>query len=362
MASPLYFCRNPNWVKDFNASDTAESYFKVWNTLYDIETYTESGSDLNTFERIFKGKESATFPYDLKVLKEKNENFKIITESPFGNSLITDFAIKAIDFEALGKDDITDVLTVSYSSTDKVGHDFGVNAKETEDTYLRLDLDLERLFNALDDKVGKGEYTVFLTSDHGAPNVISYLGSNKIPSGLFNESKMLIQLNDFLFNKYEISDLALSRINNQIFLDHDKIESKNLDLKELKETIAKKLLKYKLIDKVYITSEINQFEGGNGYLEVLLSNGHNQKRSGDILFVYNPAVFKDTRWNRTGTDHHSGLNYDTHVPLLFFGKGIKHGSTLTRTRVIDIAPTISALLGISFPNGATGLPLVEVLD
>src|SRR5690606_25272414 len=187
VTSSFYMKELPQWVKDFNNSDATESYFKVWNTLYDINTYTESGSDLNTFERIFKGKETATFPYDLATLRKQNGNYKIIAESPFGNSLITDFTIKAIDAEALGKDDITDVLTVSYSSTDKVGHDFGPNSKEIEDTYVRLDLDLARLFNALDEKVGKGNYTVFLTADHAAPNVPSYLKSEKIPSGLFDE-------------------------------------------------------------------------------------------------------------------------------------------------------------------------------
>jgi len=362
VTSSFYMKELPNWVKNFNASGMTKSYFKVWNTLYDIDTYTESGPDLNTFERIFKGKETATFPYDLNALKSKNGNFKIIAESPFGNNLTTDFALAAIDGEQLGFDAITDVLIVSYSSTDKVGHDFGVNAIETEDTYLRMDLELERLFNALDEKVGKGEYTVFLTADHGAQYTPAYLQSKNIPAGLFDLRKLKDELNLLLFERYKISNLILSNRLNQIFLDHKKIEENQLDLKKLKNVISLELLKYKLIDKVYVTSEINQFEGANGYLENLLSNGHHQKRSGDILFVFNPSVFKDAPWNRTGTDHHSGLDYDTHVPLLFFGKGIVHGSTLKKTLAIDIAPTMSALLGISFPNGAIGQPLEFVLE
>ncbi|WP_191857989.1 alkaline phosphatase PafA [Hanstruepera ponticola] len=361
ISSTFYMNTLPKWVDDFNKSDITESYFKVWNTLYDITTYTESGSDLNTFERLFKGKETATFPYDLELLKTQNGNFKIITESPFGNSLTTDFAIEAIKAEELGKDSITDVLTISYSSTDKVGHDFGPNSVEVEDTYLRLDLDLERLFLVLDEQVGVGEYTVFLTSDHAAPNVPSYLKSNKIPSGLFDESSMRKELNDYLLQKYNLDNVILSRTNNQLFLDHEKLEAVNLNLQDVKAELAKKLLSYNLIDKVYITSELNHFEGPDGYLESLLRNGHNQKRSGEILFVYEPAVFKDTPWNRTGTDHHTGLNYDTHVPLLFFGKGIQNGSTITRTEIVDIAPTISALLEISFPNGSIGKPLEFVL-
>lgn len=362
ITSSYYMKELPEWVKDFNATNITESYFRVWNTLYDINTYTESGSDLNNYERIFKGKETATFPYDLNSLKSQNGNFKIIAESPYGNSLITDFTIQAIDAEALGKDDITDVLTVSYSSTDKVGHDFGPNSVEVEDTYLRLDLDLERLLLALDEKVGKGEYTVFLTADHGAPNVINYLLDNKIPAGLFDESKMFDEMNAFLEEKFKVSHLILSRINNQIYLDHLKIADNDLDLEDVKEVLSMQLLKYALIDKVYMTSEINQFEGPDGFIEDLLKNGHNQKRSGDLMFVYNPAVFKDTKWNRTGTDHHSGFSYDTHVPLLFFGKGILHGETLQKTEITDIAPTMSALLGISFPNATIGKPLEFVLN
>ena len=127
ITSTYYMNSLPKWVKDFNASKTAESYLKEWNTLYDIDTYTESGSDLNTFEGGFKGKDNATFPYDLAALKDKNKGFDIIKATPYGNSIVTDFAIEAITAEQLGKDNYTDVLTVSFSSPDYVGHNFGVN-------------------------------------------------------------------------------------------------------------------------------------------------------------------------------------------------------------------------------------------
>ncbi len=362
ISSSFYMNELPQWVNDFNTSNITESYFKEWNTLYDISTYTESGSDLNTFEGVFRGKETATFPYDLKQLKDQNGGFAIITESPFGNSLTSDFAIAAIENEQLGQDDFTDVLTVSYSSTDKVGHKFGPNSKEVEDTYLRLDKDLERLLNVLDAKVGKGNYTVFLTADHAAPDVLNYMKSVRIPSGFFNETNMQNELNEYLKVKYGVSNIIVSKINNQLFLDHQKIIDSKLDLQTIKNELGYKLLSYDLIDKVYVTNAFNQFEGRSGYLEDLLSKGHNQKRSGDILFVFDPYVLKEAPWNTTGTDHGTALNYDTHVPLLFFGKGIKHGSTLQKTEITDIAPTISALLGISFPNGAIGQPLKFVLD
>ena len=362
ISSTFYMDALPQWVNEFNASGKAQSYFKTWNTLYDISSYEESGVDANAYERVLKGEHQSGFPHKLDELKTDNGGFHVVANSPFGNSLITDFTIKAIEAEQLGKDNITDVLTVSYSSTDKVGHDYGPNSIEVEDTYLRLDLELERLFKALDEMVGTGEYTVFLTSDHGAPHVPAYLKDSKIPSGLFDLNAMLNDVNVYLFDSYKVSDLALSRINNQIFLDHQKIEAHEIDLQELKTKVSRKLLSYKLISNVYITSEINLFPESSGYQEMMLYNGHHQKRSGDILFTFTPEVFKDTNWNRTGTDHHSGFNYDTHVPLLFFGKGIKQGQTLQRTYITDIAPTISALLGISFPNASIGEPLEFVID
>jgi predicted AlkP superfamily pyrophosphatase or phosphodiesterase len=363
ISSSYYMDQLPKWVNDFNNSGQASSYFKTWNTLYDIESYSESGKDNNDYERIYKGENSTSFPHDLNKLKNDNGGYKIIAESPFGNSLTTDFAIKAIEAESLGQDNITDVITISYSSTDKVGHDYAPNSIEIEDTYLRLDLDLERLFKYLDSSVGVGEYTVFLTSDHGVPHAPMYSKSKKIPSGFFNLNAMLKDINEMLKVEYNQDDLALSRINNQIFLDHQKIEKEGLQLQVIKKQVAKKILSYDLISNVYITTEYNRLIINNdGYQEALLFNGHNQKRSGDVVFTFNPEVFKDTQWNRTGSDHHSGYNYDSHVPLLFFGKGIKQGHTLKRTRIIDIAPTISALLGISFPNGATGMPLEFILD
>ncbi|MCB0382173.1 MAG: alkaline phosphatase family protein [Psychroserpens sp.] len=362
ITSTFYTNSLPQWVNEFNASGKAKSYLKTWNTLYDISSYEESGTDSNLYERVLKGEHDSKFPHKLDELQTQNGGFHVVANSPFGNSLVTDFTLKAIEAEQLGQDHITDVLTVSYSSTDKVGHDYGPNSVEVEDTYLRLDLELERLFNALDQMVGKGEYTVFLTSDHGAPHVPSYLKDHKIPSGLFDLNVMLNDINAYLLETYKVSDLALSRINNQIFLDHKKIEEHHIDLQELKTNVSRKLLSYQLISNVYITSAINQFPESTGYQEIMLFNGHHQKRSGDILFTFTPEVFKDTNWNRTGTDHHSGFNYDTHVPLLFFGKGIKKGQTVKRTHITDIAPTISALLGISFPNASIGEPLEFVID
>lgn len=358
ITSTYYMKSLPKWVIDFNESDIAESYFKVWNTLYDIETYSESGADINTFEGGFNIKNTATFPYDLSAFKDKKNGFDILKSTAYGNSLTTDFAIAALDGEALGQDDITDVLTVSYSSTDYVGHNFGVNSKEVEDTYLRLDQDLERLFNALDLKVGKGNYTVFLTADHGAVNVPSYLKTVKIPSGYLNNKNFNAKINAFMLTAFADSNLIENISNDQIFLNRIKINQLKLNLQDIQQAIVNEVITYPDIDKVYAASTMSTMSFTTG-VEELLQNGYNQKRSGDVLVVPNPAFIS---YGKTGSTHGSGLNYDTHVPLLFFGKGIKHGQTLQKTRIIDIAPTISALLGISFPSGSIGTPLGYILN
>lgn len=358
ISSTFYMNELPKWVKDFNKEHSVSKYLTTWNTLYDISTYTESGPDLNNFEGGFKGKETATFPYNLDDLKDKNEGYEILKATAFGNNLTTDFALAAIEGEQLGKDDYTDVLALSYSSPDYVGHNFGVNSKEVQDTYLRLDKDLERLFNYLDSHVGENNYTVFLTADHAAIDAPAYLQSVRIPAGYLDFKQTRERFKAFMEETYKASDLVENISNNQVFLNREKIKALGLNLQNVQEAIVNELISYKNVDKVYsaTTMATTQFNTG---IESLMQMGYNQKRSGDVLIVPDPSFIS---YSRTGSTHGSGLNHDTHVPLLFFGKGIEKGETLQKTSITDIAPTMSALLGTSFPNGSTGTPLEFVLD
>lgn len=358
ITSSFYRSDLPKWVKEFNNSDQAESYFRVWDTYYPIETYSESGADFNSFEGGFNGKNEATFPYDLEKLAAQNGNFEIIKGSAYGNSLTTDFAIAAVIGESLGKDNETDVLALSYSSTDYIGHNFGVNSKEIQDTYIRLDKDLERFFNFLDKEIGNGNYTVFLTSDHGAVNVPAFLQSNRIPAGYVSNNKRKKRFQEFLNENYGTSDIVENVSNDQVFLNKSKIKELGLNLHDVEQAIVDEQISYPNIAKVYTATTMNSTNFTIG-IEALLQNGFNQKRSGDVIIVNDVAHIA---YSRTGSTHGSGLNYDTHVPLLFFGNGIKQGETLEKTVIPDIAPTMSALLGISFPNGSTGRPLEFVLD
>ena len=358
ITSSFYRDELPKWVKDFNASGKAESYLRTWEPLYDISTYVESGKDENTFEGGFKGQKAAAFPYDLKKLSSQNSGFDLVKTTPFGNSLTADFALAAIEGEDLGQDDITDFLTLSFSSTDYVGHNFGVNSKEVQDTYLRLDRDLERLLDALDEKVGEGNYTVFLTSDHGGVHVPSYLETVGIPSGYFDFDAYVSSVEEYISGRFGVDDVILNVSNGQLFFNYDKLLEEGISFRELEEAIAHYSLQYEAINKVYTRSQLEATTYSRG-MDALIDMGYHQKRSGDVVLVLDPSVIS---YSRTGSTHGSGQNYDTHAPLILYGNGIKQGSSAERVSITDIAPTISTLLGIPFPNGSTGNPLLEALE
>lgn len=358
ITSSYYMNELPQWVKDFNNSGKAKSYLKPWNTLKDIDSYKESGLDENNFEFGYQGKETATFPYDLKALASGNGEYELIKATPFGNDLTAEFAKAAIKGENLGKDDITDVLTLSFSSTDYVGHNFGVNSKEIQDTYMRLDLALADFLKYLDETVGEGEYTIFLTSDHGGVDVPAYLASRKIPSGYFNDVEQNKKIADFVREEFKVDSLIQNISNTQIFLDYKILQEEDLDAHEVQQKISHYLLQQESISRVYTREQLQSASFTKG-ISSLIQNGFNQERSGDVVFVLDPGYII---YPEKGTTHGSGFIYDTHVPLIFFGKGIMHGSTFEHSVIPDIAPTMSAMLGNSFPDASTGQPLNIMLE
>lgn len=358
ISSNFYLNSLPNWVTEFNNSGKADEYLsKPWTTLYDINTYTESIADDNKFEAPFKGEEKPVFPHDIPALRSKNKNFSILKAIPAGNSFTADFAKAAILGENLGKSDYTDFIAISFSSTDYVGHQFGVASKEIEDTYLRLDKDLEDLFNFLDTNVGKGNYTLFLTADHAAVQVPAYLQSVKIPANYFSYTKF----NNFLKEitlKYFNSDAIIENTSNfQIFLNKETINKLKLNEHEVAQKIADEVINYKGIYKAVTAKTLQTTTFTNGILNSL-QNGYNQKFSGDVLLVPNPSTIS---YPKTGTTHGSGYSYDTHIPMIFYGNGIKHGVSNKKYEITDIAPTLANLLQVEFPNGNTGKVITEVL-
>ncbi|TDQ23909.1 alkaline phosphatase PafA [Tenacibaculum caenipelagi] len=358
VSSSFYLNELPAWVQDFNKSGKVDEYLnKPWETLYDINTYTESIEDDNNFEVTFEGEERPVFPHDIPSLRSKNNNYSIIKATPAGNSLTTDFAKAAIVNEKLGKSEYTDFIAISYSSTDYVGHQFGVASKEIEDTYLRLDQDLADLFKFLDTQLGKDNYTLFLTADHAAVQVPSYLQSIKIPANYIKPVAFKNFLNEVTL-KYFKSDEIIENVSNfQVFLAKDKIQDLKLDYETVAQTIADEAINYKGIYKAVTAKTLQTTTFTNGVLNSL-QNGYNQKFSGDVMLIPTPSTISSS--SKKGTTHGSGYTYDTHIPMIFYGNGIKQGSSKKKYEIVDIAPTISNLLQIQFPNGCSGKIIDEV--
>ncbi len=359
VSSTFYMDALPKWASDFNTSRVVDQYVTTWDTYYPIENYVESGPDNTPYERIIRGKESPTFPYDLASLFDKNNGYDVLKNTPFGNSLTTDFALAAIQGESLGSDNDTDVLMISYSSTDYVGHTFGVNAKELQDTYVRLDADLARLFETLDKQVGKGSYTVFLTSDHGVVHVPSFLKDNNIPAGYFNNSMFKYDLNESLAAQFKVEDLIRNVSNHEIFLDYGKIATAQLDVSAIKDFIVAFSTSYDGIAAAYATNELMKMNENNTLIQ-RLQRGHHPKRSGDVVLMLLPGYINGG-YGPKGTTHGSAYIYDTHVPLMMYGEGVQKGSTFDRTYITDVAPTVCAIMGVSNPSGAIGNPIKKAL-
>ena len=359
MTSTYYYDSLPKWVQDFNAKKLPDSYLsKTWEPLYPIETYKQSIDDNNNFEAPFIGKETPTFPYILDSLRANNDNYGLIAATPFGNSLTLDFAYAAIEGEQLGKRGETDFLAVSFSSPDYIGHRFGPASKEVEDNYLRLDLEMEQFLNYLDKTYGKGKYLVFLSADHGVAEVATHMVSENVPAGNLNVAYISGQLRGYTQQNYGVGDWILNFSNEQIFLNSELAKEKGVKISDMEEDLAKFLMKFKGIKEVYTSTSMRNTAFTQDR-PALLQMGYNHKSSGDLLLILEPGWLTG---GARGTSHGTGFSYDTNVPILFFGWGVKHGSSSRHASITDIAPTLSMMLDIRLPNGSNGTPIHEITD
>ncbi len=358
ISSTYYMQELPNWVDVFNNSKTTKKYLnQKWETYYNIKTYTESIDDDNAFEEAFNGEIAPVFPHDLEKLSKDNGGYDILKATPFGNSIVIDFAKEAIKSEKLGKGEFTDFLAISFSSTDYVGHRFGVDSKEIEDTYIRLDKDIADFINYLNESVGKGNYTLFLTADHAAVQVPSYLKSLKIPGAYIDSDNFKVFLKERMIAHFKTDDLIENFSNYQFFLDKEKIKALNLNVNEVAQILADEIITYEGIHNTVTAQTMQNTTFPSGILHNL-QNGYNQKLSGDILVIPNPATIS---YSKTGSTHGSGFSYDTHVPIIFYGKGIQNGKSRDFIPIINIAPTLANLLQVEFPNGNSGTIIKEAL-
>jgi predicted AlkP superfamily pyrophosphatase or phosphodiesterase len=357
ISSTHYMTILPDWVSKFNEKDVAGTYMRNdWNTLLPIEKYDLSTGDDKPYENVIRGEKTTVFPHRLSLIetKDKYESFRT---TPWANTFTFDFAKAAIENEGLGKNTVTDFLAVSISSTDYIGHTFGPNSIEIEDCYLRLDKDIESFLNFLDTKLGKGNYTIFLSADHGVAHTPAFLNEHKIPGGIFDETEMMKDLNKQIEERSGVKATVKSVMNYQVYLNRKNITDGGKTLAEVKQWVMDILNERDFITNVIDLDKLGETSLPSPQKQMLI-NGYNPKRSGDIQFIFKPGYFDG---GKRGTTHGLWNPYDAHIPCLFFGWGVKQGKTNRETYMTDIAPTVAALLHIQMPSGNVGKVISELI-
>ncbi len=297
-----------------------------------------------------------TFPYK-NLAADYQKKKGVIRTTPFGNTLTLKLAEAAVQGEQLGADAITDLLAVNLASTDYAGHEFGPNAIEVQDVYLRLDRDLAEFFNYLDSKVGKDQYTVFLSADHGGAHSQGFLAEHKMPTGFYGEGSIK-QFNGWLKDKFGADQLVSKVTNNQIYMDEKAHTGSKLNMEETKQYLIDMLNK----DQSVLFAVDMKKAGAASIPEPIrtrIVNGYNWQRSGDIQLIYHDSWLPS--YSKSGTTHGSWNSYDSHIPLIFMGWGVKPGESHQAYHMTDIAPTLAALLRVQFPSGTIGNPISEAI-
>ena len=282
----------------------------------------------------------------------------MIATSPYGNTMTLEMAKEALDNEQLGKGSETDMLCVSLSSTDYVGHNFGPNSIETEDTYLRLDKDLGAFFNYLDEKIGVGQYTIFLSADHGVAHVPGFMKDNKLPGGVISEASLIKDMNAKLKGLFLLDKTVSGILNYQIHLNHAAIDSANADEKAITAWIIKYVQQNDAVSQVFALKDL-AVTPLNAKLKDMLTNGYYPNRSGDIQIVLKPGYIEAYGSGKSGTTHGLWNPYDAHIPLIWYVWRIKSGKTNRETYMTDIAATLAAMLRIQMPSGCIGQVVTE---
>lgn len=364
ISSTFYKPGLPTWLDKFNALSLSDKYLnETWNTTFPITEYRESGPDDSPYEYIMKGKDRPTFPYNLKQLRSLNGEFAMLPSTPFGNDLLTQLALAALEGEGMGNDEWSDFLAVSYSTPDYIGHAMGPNSIEVEDTYIRLDKNIETLLSKLDVTVGKGQYIVFLTSDHGMAEVPKYLLDLKIINETSSPTRIEAGLKEFLASYYPGKNWIKNISNGQIFFDHDLFEadpkSSGVEYLVVSELVRKYMQGQPGVSNVYTRQMIQMTSQNEMGIKGMIKRGFDENRSGDIIVSTEPGWVVGNQG--TGSSHGTAYNYDTHIPMIFYGFGVKKGASASYHAITDIAPTLSTILRIKFPSGSIGQPITELL-
>lgn len=356
VTSTYYMTELPAWVQAFNNRKRPTDFVeKKWERLLDESFYMYP--DDGAGEGNIGEEKKPVFPHKIPPSKE---NFDNVIASPFGNQILEEFAEAAVEGEKLGQGPVPDLLCVSFSSVDYVGHKFGPYSQEVQDVVLHLDRQLNDFFNYLDKKIGLDNVIVTLTADHAVAPTIEFAKQQGFNAEGFDETAWVGDLKTRLNEEFGPGRFILGSkvFSGQIYLDDRVIEKKRLNRSEVISFIREVALSSGKYQAVFTRDQL--LDGrATGPLGKLSLNGYNAERGGDLVLIPKPFVVPGA--GKTGTTHGSAYSYDTHVPVLFFGSFFKPGRYPTEFNITDIVPTLCAALRINEPSGSVGNPHREIL-
>ncbi len=354
ISSSYYGKQLPAWVQAFNQRKRADALLATpWELLNPVTSYRESLPDNSPYEGLLPGEKEPVFPHRAGKTKD---GYKTLRFLPAGNTITFEMAQACIEGTQLGKKQSTDFLCISLSSPDYTGHMYAPGALELEDMYLRLDLEIAAFLGYLDKQIGEGKYLIFLTADHGGAYNAQFLRDKKIPAGNASGTAMLQELNTLLKARYGINTAVITLENHQVYLNERYIPSEQRE--EIKQTIIYWLREQE--DVAFVADlENNDRASLPDPIRTMVTNGYYKPRNGCIQVIPKPGWYHG--YAPTGTTHGVWNPYDTHIPLLWYGWGIKKGETFAPVYMPDIAPTLAALLRIPLPNGCTGMVINDIL-
>ncbi len=357
VSSTWYFSDLPDWVKRFNREMRPDRWFgKRWERLLPESAYARSTADDASFEKFAAG---TKFPYTITGGEEKpgSKFFSAFEHTPFANEYLVDFAKAAIEGEQLGADDVTDLLTISFSANDLVGHYYGPYSQEVQDMTLRTDRTLAELFNYLDQKIGLDRVVFALTADHGVAPVPEHV--KQFGYGGRIEAKTITEAVEKALNgRFGEEKWALAALNGNVYLDETAIERRKLDAEEVERVASQAVLKIAGVGDCFTRSQILSGRLPQTPIARSVANGFHAARNGNLVVVPQPFYFIG---EGVTTNHGTPYGYDTHVPVIFFGAGVAAGAHHAACSPADIAPTLAALLKLEPPSNSVGRILMEAL-
>ncbi|HMQ77489.1 MAG TPA: alkaline phosphatase family protein [Flavobacteriales bacterium] len=361
--STWYAKELPEWMRAFNARDLVQEHLKErWEPLLPLDRYHVALPDENPYEYPIPGAQVARLPVDLgQAFIASGNSMEVVKHAPAALELTTALALAALEGEGMGTDAVPDLLAISYSATDELGHAMGPRALELEDMYLRLDRELERLLKALDTRLGRSGYTLFLTADHGVVDVPALLEAEGSNAGYVPTTAIAGRMETALSERFGPGQWIRRRIKGQFYLNDSLLQARTVDRTEAQHVAVAAARGLSGVADAFAAADILSWPNAEG-LAGMVQRTFLPERCGDIYVVLRPGhLLAWQGMQPKGTEHGSPWTYDTHVPILFYGQGIRPGEIVRRTSITDIAPTLAVLLGTAFPDACSGHPVHEVL-